>query len=187
MVEKTGDGKGTDAADYRGDSSEVGAFMNLGREIAFDNTLFAGSASIYKNGAGFDHRINNQPRNARGSDDYIILVKLCQVGVAMKEGDVVIGGGEHFVKWGADEFAAPDESDFLIFEIDIVAGEEPVNGSGGGGVEFGILPEAVDVFLGGDEVTELFGLRFVGEGELEDNGVNAGVVVCANDFFSERV
>ena len=102
MVEKTGNGKGSDAADLGSDGGKVLAFANLGGEVTFNDTFFTGSASIHKNSAGFDHRTNNQPRNARGCDDYIILVKLCQVGVAMEEGNVVIGGGKHFVKRGAN-------------------------------------------------------------------------------------
>lgn len=57
----------------------------------------------------------------------------------MKEVDVVTGIGKHAIEWSADEFAAADESDFLVFELDIVAGEKPVDGGGSGGVEFGVF------------------------------------------------
>ena len=148
-------------------------------------TVFVGSTSVNDGGAGFDVITNNQPRSARGCDDYIILIKLCQVGATMKELDVVAGVGKHFVKRGTDEFAAADDGDFAVFQGDVVASEEPIDSSGGGGVVLGVLSEAVDIFGGSDEVAEFVGLGFVGEGELDDDAAYRSVVICTNDFFSE--
>lgn len=90
----------------------------------------------------------------------------------MEEGNVVAGFGEHFVEWHTDKFAAADEGDSATIELDIVAGEEPVDSSGGSGVEFRMFAEAVDIFVRSDEVAKLVSLRFVGQGELDDNAVN---------------
>ena len=58
----------------------------------------------------------------------------------MEEINIVARIGKHAVKWSADEFAATDEGDFFVLECNVVAGEEPVDGGGSGGVEFGVLP-----------------------------------------------
>ena len=60
----------------------------------------------------------------------------------------------------------------MIFEVNVVAGEEPVDGGGGGGVVFRVLPETIDVFVGGDKVAKCVGFRLVGEGKLDDDAVN---------------
>ena len=51
VVEKAGDGERADSADDWRDGGEVGARVELGGEIAFDDAVFAGGASIYKSGA----------------------------------------------------------------------------------------------------------------------------------------
>ena len=53
----------------------------------------------------------------------------------MKERNIVARSGEHLIKWSADKFAAADESDFGMFEIDIVASQKPIDGGGGGGIK----------------------------------------------------
>ena len=82
----------------------------------------------------------------------------------MEESDVVAGVCKHFVEWGADEFAAADEGDFGAIELDIIAGKEPVDGGGGGGIEFGVLPKAIDILFGSDKITEFVGSLFVSYG-----------------------
>ena len=139
MVEETGNREWTNTTDNWSDSGKVGAFANLWGEVAFQYAFFAGSAGIDKSGAGSNHRTRNQPWNARGSDDYIILVKLCQVIATVKEVDVVIGIGVHFVKRGTDELAATDNGNSLVFKINVVTGKEPVNGGSGGGVEIAVF------------------------------------------------
>ena len=57
----------------------------------------------------------------------------------MKKRDVQIGFSEHFVKWSADEFAASDNSNFLVFELDVITGEKPVDGGSGSGVEIAVF------------------------------------------------
>ena len=121
VVEEDADSEGADAADNRGDSNEVRAVANIVGDIAFDNTMIAGGASINDDGAWLNHRIRNQAGNAGCSDDYIILVKLCQVIATMKHVDREAEVFEHLVKWGADEFAASDDGDFLIGQFDVVA------------------------------------------------------------------
>ena len=79
----------------------------------------------------------------------------------MKEGDVVAGICKHFVERGADEFAATNEGDLGIVELNIVAGEEPIDGGGGGGVEFGVFSETVDVFFGCDKIAKFIGFSFI--------------------------
>lgn len=90
----------------------------------------------------------------------------------MEEVDIVPRVSKHAVKWGTDEFAATDESDFLTVQFDVVAGEKPINGSGSGGVEFCVLSKTIDIFFGSDEVAECVGLGFIGERELDDDTVN---------------
>lgn len=82
----------------------------------------------------------------------------------MKESNVVTRVDEHFVEWSADEFAATNEGDFGAIELDIIAGKEPVDGGGGGGIEFGVLPKAIDIFFGSDKITEFVGPFFVSYG-----------------------
>ena len=79
VIEKAGDGEGTNAADGRGDCGKVSARADFVCDVAFQNAFFAGGASVHNRGAGFDVIVNNKPRYARCCDDYIILVKLCQV------------------------------------------------------------------------------------------------------------
>lgn len=61
------------------------------------------------------------------------------------------------VEGGADELAATDNGDFLVGEVDVVAGEEPEDGGGGGGVVNAMAGEAIDVFLGGNKGGESIG------------------------------
>ena len=68
----------------------------------------------------------------------------------MEEGNVIIRSGEHFVKWGADKFAAADDSDFLMSNIDIVSRKKPENSGGSGGIIIPFVGEAVDIFFGCD-------------------------------------
>ena len=89
VIKKTGDSERADAAFDRSDGSEIGALANFVGKVAFKNAIFGSSASIDKNGARFYHRTSNQPRGARGCDDYIILVKLCQVVAAVEELNIV--------------------------------------------------------------------------------------------------
>ena len=114
MIEEAGDGEGANATDGGSESEEVGSLSNLFCKIAFQDTVFRGGAGVDDGSAGFYHRISNQPRSPRGCDDYIILVKLCQVRAMVEEGNIVAGVGEHFVKWSTNELAAPDKSDFGI-------------------------------------------------------------------------
>ena len=90
VVEEASDGKGADATSYRGDGGEVLAFADFRGEVAFDDAIFAGSASVDKNGAGADAIIRNQAGDAGCAYDYIKVLKICQVVAAVKEGDVVI-------------------------------------------------------------------------------------------------
>ena len=112
MIKEAGDGEGADATDGGSEGGEVGACADFICKIAFQDTVFGGGAGVDDGSAGFYHRISNQPRSPRGCDDYIILVKLCQVRAVMKEGNIVAGVGEHFVKWSTNELAATDKSDF---------------------------------------------------------------------------
>ena len=48
------------------------------------------------------------------------------------------------------------------------------------------MSEAVDVFLGGDEVAEFVGLGLVGQGELDDDAMNIGIGIRLDYFFSDR-
>ena len=90
MVKKAGDGEGADATFCRSDGGKVGAGVELGSKVAFDDAFFAGSASIYKSGAGGNKLIRNQTRDARGTDYYIKVLKVCQVAALVKESDAVI-------------------------------------------------------------------------------------------------
>ncbi len=90
MVEKTGDGEGADAAFCWGDGGKVGAVVEFCGKVAFDDAFFAGGTSIYKSGAWGDKITRNQPRYARGADNYIKVLKVCQVIATVEEGDVVI-------------------------------------------------------------------------------------------------
>ena len=95
----------------------------------------------------------------------------------MKEGDVIIAGGEHFVKRGANELAAANNGDFLVLKANVVTGEEPINGGSGGGIVGAFAGETVYIFCWGNESGEGIGLVFVGDGELEDDAVDAWVIV----------
>ena len=90
MVEKTSDGEGADTAFYWSDGGKVCTGVKFGNKVAFDDAAFAGCTCIYKSGAGGDEITRNQPRNARGTDNYIKLLKVCQVAATVKEGDVVV-------------------------------------------------------------------------------------------------
>ncbi len=90
MIKKAGDGEGADAADLGGDGGEVGAAADNVGDIAFQDSVFAGSASIDDNGARFDEIIRNQTGNASRSYNYIKLLKFCQVIATMKEFGIVI-------------------------------------------------------------------------------------------------
>ena len=57
----------------------------------------------------------------------------------VKLGDIIVRVGQYFVEWSADEFAAPDNGDFLVLKFDVVAGEEPKDGGGSGGIVVGML------------------------------------------------
>lgn len=59
VVEETSDGEGTDAAGGGGESRKVGAGADLIGEVAFEDTVFAGGASIDNGSAGFDHGIRD--------------------------------------------------------------------------------------------------------------------------------
>ena len=50
-----------------------------------------------------------------------------------------------------------------------------------------MLAEAVNIFCWGDKVAEFVGFGFVGKGELNDDAVDIVVVVCVEDFLSERI
>lgn len=84
MVKQTSDGKWTNSSGMGGDSGKVGAGINGRVEISYEDAVFASCASIYKSGAGADDFIRNQPRNARGTYDYIKLLKFCQVVAAVE-------------------------------------------------------------------------------------------------------
>lgn len=64
----------------------------------------------------------NKPRNARCCDNYSKLFQICQVIAAVEERNRVIRLREHLKKRGADEFAAADNGDVFMREVDIVAG-----------------------------------------------------------------
>ncbi len=59
VVEEAGDGEGTDAAGDGSDGGEVGSFADCVGNVAFQNTVFAGGASVDKSGTRFYHRIGN--------------------------------------------------------------------------------------------------------------------------------
>ena len=59
VVKKAGDGKRADTAGGWCDGGEVGTFADFCGEIAFQYAVFTGGTCIDKNGAGFNHRINN--------------------------------------------------------------------------------------------------------------------------------
>ena len=55
MFEEAGDCKWADAADFWSDGGEIFSLIDFGIEVAFNDTFFAGGASVYKSGAGFYH------------------------------------------------------------------------------------------------------------------------------------
>ena len=90
MIEKAGDSERADTAGGWGDGGEVFSSVEFRGKVAFDDAVFTGRTGIYKSGAGGDKITRNQPRNARGTDDYIKLLKVCQVVATVKESDVVV-------------------------------------------------------------------------------------------------
>ena len=90
MVKKAGDSKGADAAGSWSDGGEVFSSVEFRGKVTFDDAVFTGRTGIYKSGAGGDKITRNQPRNARGTNDYIKLLKVCQVVATVKESDVVV-------------------------------------------------------------------------------------------------
>ena len=90
MVKKTSDGKGADATEVRGDGGKIGTGIKIWRKVALDDAIFAGGASVYKNGARGNDITRYQPRCTRGAYDYIKIFELCQVATAMEEGDIVV-------------------------------------------------------------------------------------------------
>ena len=44
------------------------------------------------------------------------------------------------------------------------------------------MPEAVDIFIWGDEVAEFVGLILIGNRQLEDDAMNGGVGIGREDF-----
>ena len=89
MIEKAGDSERADAAFYWSDGGEVFSGIEFGGEVAFDNAVFAGRTCIYKSGAGGNKITRNQPRNARGTYDYIKLLKFCQVVALVEESNII--------------------------------------------------------------------------------------------------
>lgn len=158
MVEKAGDGEWADAAEDWGDGGEVGAGANFVGYVAFDNAIFGGSAGIDDDCTGADHIGSDKAGNTSGSDNDIVIFEFCEIVAVMEKCDIVSGIREHFEKRSANEFAATDDGDFLIFEIDVVAGEKPQNCGGGGGVEFAVFAKAIHIFCRSDEIGELIGL-----------------------------
>ena len=65
MVKKAGDGEGTDAAEFWSDSLKIGAGVDFGGEVAFEDAFIRGGASVYDYDTWTYHRVNNQPRYAR--------------------------------------------------------------------------------------------------------------------------
>lgn len=59
VIEEASDSEGADAADDRCDGGEVGAGADVIGDIAFEDAVFAGGASINDAGARFDHGIRN--------------------------------------------------------------------------------------------------------------------------------
>ena len=102
MIKKAGDSKWTDSANNWGNGGKVGAGIENWAKIAFDDAIFAGGASIYKSGAWGDKIIRNQPRNTRGTDYYIKVLKLCQVATAVEQSNIVMRVGKNAVEWSAD-------------------------------------------------------------------------------------
>ena len=74
-----------------------------------------------------------------------------------------------------------------MFKVNIVAGEKPVDGSGSGGIVVSVLSKAVDVFFWFDEVSEGVGLRFIGDGKLQDNAIDLVVIIGGEDFIVDFV
>ena len=97
VVEKAGDSERADTAGGWGDGGEVFSSVEFRGKVAFYYSVFWRSAGIYKSGARGDEITRNQPRNARGTDNYIKLLKVCQVAATVKEGDVVVWGLENLV------------------------------------------------------------------------------------------
>ena len=97
VVEKASDSEGADAAFDWSDGGEVFSGIEFGGEVAFYYSVFWRSAGIYKSGARGNKITIYQPRYARGTYDYIKLLKFCQVVATVKEGDVVVWGCEDFV------------------------------------------------------------------------------------------
>ena len=121
VVEETGDGERADSADDWSDGGEVGARVELGGEVAFNDAVFAGGASIYKSGARGNKIARNQPRSTRCTYYYIKVLKVCQVATAVEQGNIVMRASENAVERGADQFAAADNGNFLICQFNIVA------------------------------------------------------------------
>ena len=108
VVEEAGDGEWADAAEFWGDGGKIGAGADGFVEIAFNDAVFASSASVDKNGTRFDIIIRNQARDARSCYNYIKILKFCQVVATMEYFDVVARISKHFKEGGADKFAASD-------------------------------------------------------------------------------
>lgn len=82
----------------------------------------------------------------------------------MKKFNFTAGIFENTKEGGADEFAATNDGDGGVFEVNIVAGKKPENGSSGGGVKSAIFAKTVYVFSWRDEISKLIGDGFIYKG-----------------------
>ena len=97
VVEKAGDSERADTAGGWGDGGEVFSSVEFRGKVTFDDAVFTGRTGIYKSGAGGNEITRYQPWYARGTYDYIKLLKFCQVVALMKESDIITWGCEDFV------------------------------------------------------------------------------------------
>ena len=89
MVKKAGDSERANSTGGWGDGGEVFSSVEFRGKVAFDDAVFTGRTGIYKSGAGGNEITRYQPWYARGTYDYIKLLKFCQVVALMKESDII--------------------------------------------------------------------------------------------------
>lgn len=90
MIKETGDGEGTDAADDGGDGGEVIAGAKIVCDVAFNNAVFAGSASINNGGAWSNHIAGDEARDAGGGDDDIVIAEVHEVVAMVKLSNIIV-------------------------------------------------------------------------------------------------
>lgn len=199
------DGHGTDTAGDGSDGTSNGGYavkVDIAREAEAGGAGgigHAGGADIDDGGAGLDHIGRDVAGAADGGDEDVGLAaftgEVFGVGVDAGDGGVAVLLLQHELHHGfAHDVAAPYYDALPAGGGDAVAPEEGEDAQWGGTDEAGQADgeatnvdgvEAIDVLAMIDGLDDFLAVDVAGEGQLDDEAVDASIVVELVDFAEE--